>query len=532
MPQPDIPTQLAQSRTSERKLLSSLLEIPGLLVAVLDANGCVQLFNHACEQLSGLTAEQMAGRELAAVLMPDAAAGTFRDLYSTLCAGQSAGTCVLPLRLPRGGSALIHWRTSLLPGTPSLLLCVGTPITTRERADAPHPLPGLATVEQDLERFRHALTALAAADPILIEQAVLGVIVICTQGVIRSFNGAAETIFGYPAAQTIGQPVGMLMPEPHRSRHGDYLQRYLQGSEPRIIGTGRDVTGVHRDGHALQLRLAVAEVTDHGQRCFVGLVSDITALKQAERQTEDHLQQLSELNRRAAMNALTNDLAHELSQPLTAIRAVASAALAMHQDDSLPSEALQDLLTQINAQAGRAGEIVQQVRRFLRHEPAEPPRAEQLPVLIERVLLLLQHQIQLHDVRVERPREDDLPPCPVHALQIEQVLFNLARNALDAMAEVTGERVLGFTCRHEPEAGLCVVTVTDTGPGIGEQDMARLFEPYFTTRTEGMGQGLPICRSIIEHHGGQLTVRNRAEGGAAFEFTLPCGPVDEACDGC
>lgn len=637
MSHPDIPRRLARTRTPEQELLTGLLETSGLLVAVLDEYGCVQLFNSACEVATGLTAEHIVGQDFCTTLMPDTAADTFRGRLARLAAGGTEDTCVTALNKRNGASALIHWRIGLLPDDTHWLLCVGTDVTAQEQTaatlrrgqqdlqqlldalqgpavqldrdyriqyanagylawfrlnprtqtdrhvrdlighqafnllrpeydralagmrgtfhgilpyarggprfihgsyipsrDGDNQVTGIYCLEQDLsrqERLQRALSSETVRNRTIIDEAIVGIIALNEQGFIRSFNPAAERIFGYDADTVIGQSVSMLMPEADGSHHPHHIKRYLDTGDPHITGNGRDVVGMHRDGRTLELHLAMTNILDHGERCFVGFISDITARKQAERQAQDHLHQLTQLNRRAAMSELTSDLAHEISQPLTAIRTLASAGLALQQSAGLKPEALAEMLSQINTQAGRASDIIQQVRHFLRDEIPGTPRPQDIRALIDRVLLLLQHEIQVHGVRLERNAMETLPCCRVHSVQIEQVLFNLAHNAIDAMSNAPGEHVLAFSCRHDAHRHECIIQVTDTGPGIAESDLERIFDPFFTTRPQGLGQGLSICRSIIERHGGRLTARNQPQHGALFEFTLPCNVDTETCDG-
>jgi C4-dicarboxylate-specific signal transduction histidine kinase len=213
---------------------------------------------------------------------------------------------------------------------------------------------------------------------------------------------------------------------------------------------------------------------------------------------------------------MASTLAHELNQPLMALSnfAVAARALAARgAADMLPGA-----LDEIVEQSKRASEIVKRVRAFI-----NPQRAHYESLTMESIVFhvetLLKPELQAHGVSLRLLLEDADAPLRGDRVLLEQVLVNLIHNAMHAMQDQTRRRVIELSTRRVEE-GLRV-TVADHGPGIPPEQLEQVFAPFFTTRADGLGLGLNICRTIVEAHGGFMTGGNRPEGGAAFSFTLP-----------
>ncbi|WP_290649205.1 nitrogen regulation protein NR(II) [Aquisalimonas sp.] len=362
-----------------------------------------------------------------------------------------------------------------------------------------------------------------------IDNALDGIITVDDAGVIRSANPAAEQIFGYQAPEMYGHNISMLMPEPHVSHHDDYIRRYLETGERRIIGIGRELTGRHRDGSLIELHLAIAEGFAHGQRYFVGFTHDIGPRKRAEREARQHLAQLARTTRIYAMDALASSLAHEIRQPLTAVYTTAQACLILLDTDQQEPATLKESLRQITRQARRASEITDQLHHFVQQGETNELAEHDCLALIDDVLLLLAHKLHEAGVWPER-HYNNLSQCgtKINRVLIEQVVFNLIDNAIDAMRETAPPRVVTAAACLSACGSWCEIEILDTGPGIPEEHLSKLFTPYFTTKPHGTGQGLALSKSIVEKHGGQLSARNPPAGGAAFRLTLP---LDQKCRG-
>ena len=383
---------------------------------------------------------------------------------------------------------------------------------------------GVQMVVSDLTPYHNLRRQLAdetLRSRTIVQHAIDGIVTLNHDGIIQSFNPAAERLFGYTANEAIGNNIAMLMPEPDRHRHDDYIRHYQRTHEPRIIGTGRDVTAMRRDGNPIDIRLAVAEFFLGQEQHFVGFIHDLSSRKRAEREALEARENLAHANRITAMGELAAGLAHEISQPLTAIQVTAEACRSMLKEDNPDPTMLADALEQITVQSQRTGSIVRELRDFVRKgSPGQIGRHDP-ESLVNNVLPLLSHELERAGVRVVHHHETPLCDCLINRIQIEQVLVNILRNAIEAMEGHDGERLLQIRSRLRPDGQWCEIDIDDSGPGIPPAHMNRLFDPFFTTKTHGMGQGLAICRSIIERHGGSLKVEPLAMGGTRFRILLP-----------
>ena len=354
----------------------------------------------------------------------------------------------------------------------------------------------------------------------VLQTAVDGIITIDERGIIESVNAATELIFGYGAAELVGRPIEMLMPEPYRSAHASYMRAYLETGVPRIIGLGREVEALRRDGTTFPADLAISEFEAGGRRLFTGILRDLTARKSAEAEAKRRLDELAHASRLSEMGEMTSGIAHEVNQPLAAIVSFAKACLRMMDGDTARPEVIRDALEQIAEQAQRAGKIVHHLRQFARKGEVEHGPVDVNETLLG-VLSLVQHEARTRHVRVALELDPGLPPVKANRIQIEQVALNLVRNGVEAMVEGGGaERVLGVRTALTGDGAIEVV-ISDSGVGVGEDVRARLFETFFTTKASGVGVGLSISRSLVESHGGRLWAAEAPGDGAAFHFTLP-----------
>ncbi len=343
-------------------------------------------------------------------------------------------------------------------------------------------------------------------------------VIIDEAGVIELVSTTAEQLFGYSAAEIEGCSVNILMPEPYRSEHGKYLTRYLTTGERRIIGIGRVVLGQRRDGRTFPMELSVGEVVLEGRRQFTGFVRDLTDRQESDRRLHEAQDELLHISRLSEMGQMASSLAHELNQPLSAISNYLAGAERLIGRGDYAATAI--AFGKAVAQVDRAAQIIRRLRDFVSKGEAER-RTESLPKIIEEASALALVGAKSEGVRATI----DLDPAArwafVDKIQIQQVLVNLVRNAVEAMASAP-RRELAIVTRRSGET--IEVAVADTGPGIAELIKARLFQPFVTSKATGMGVGLSICRSIVESNGGRLWAEDNEGGGAVFRFTLPTPP--------
>jgi two-component system sensor kinase FixL len=346
-------------------------------------------------------------------------------------------------------------------------------------------------------------------------------IVIDERGIMHSFSAAAERLFGLEASEAIGRNVSMLMPEPDSSRHDSYLNRYQSTGERHIIGIGRVVTGRRKDGSTFPMHLSVGEMHSGHERFFTGFVRDLTERQQTQTKLQELQSELVHVSRLTAMGEMAATLAHELNQPLAAISNYLRGSKRLLETSSEPPiAAVQEALDKGAEQALRAGQIIKRLRDFVTRGETER-RVERIVRLVEEASALALVGARERGVRVKLTVDPQVDLVLVDRVQVQQVLVNLFRNAMDAMQD-SPRRELRISV--EPAAGDMVeIAVADTGPGLSEEIGAKLFLPFVTTKPQGMGVGLSISRSIVEAHGGRLWVEtNRAgESGAVFRFTIP-----------
>jgi len=343
-------------------------------------------------------------------------------------------------------------------------------------------------------------------------------VVIDERGIMQSFSAAATRLFGYSPEEVLAKNIKMLMPSPYREGHDTYLERYLRTGERRIIGIGRVVVGERKDGSTFPMELAVGEMNSNNQRFFTGFIRDLTERQKTEARLQELQTELVHISRLTAMGEMASALAHELNQPLSAIANYmrGSRRLLERQTDE-NSAVIRDAMEKAAEQSLRAGQIIRRLRDFVARGESER-RVESVKKLIEEASALALVGVKEYGVRVRFQIDPVHDLVLVDKVQIQQVLFNLIRNAIEAMEHSPRRELLVASC---PRSGdLVEVSVSDTGSGIAPEVASQLFQPFITTKHYGMGVGLSISRSIVEGHGGQITVEPNEEGGSIFRFTM------------
>ena len=346
------------------------------------------------------------------------------------------------------------------------------------------------------------------------------IVVIDETGIIDTVNPAAERLFGYASDELVGENVKILMPSPYREAHDAHLGRYRETGQKRVIGIGRVVVGRRKDGTTFPARLSIGEIELEQGRLFTGFLHDITERQDIQRRAGILQQELMHASRLSAMGEMASGIAHELNQPLTAIMNYAKAAR-RHLERTEPDPApIADLVDKAGHQAERAAEIIKRLRRFIRKDEIER-RLEPINTAVEEAAALALIGASDRNIELIFSLDDALPPVLMDRIEVQQVVLNILRNAIEAF-EGTGERKIRISTRasgpHQVE-----VDIRDNGPGLAPHVADDPFRPFQTTKADGMGIGLAISHTIIDSHGGQLWAENPPEGGAAFRFTLPVG---------
>jgi two-component system sensor kinase FixL len=353
-------------------------------------------------------------------------------------------------------------------------------------------------------------------------------VLICEKGMIQSFNTAAERLFGHKDSEVIGKNVSALMPSPYREEHDRYISRYLKTGEKRIIGIDRVVTGQRKDGSTFPMKLEVGEMKSGERRFFTGFVRDLTERQETEHQLQELQTELARLSRLTAMGEMASTLAHEINQPLSAISNYlqgCSRLLKPVEHQNVPK--IRDALAETTKQTLRAGHIIRQLREFVARGETEK-RPENISKLVEEASALALVGAKDEGVKTLFRFASHTDAVLVEKVQIQQVLLNLMRNAIEAMHGCERKELLVATSPLDGD--MIEVSVGDTGNGLSEEIAERLFQPFVTTKPAGMGVGLSISKRIIEAHGGEMWVEPNPGGGTMFRFTLQSATEASASD--
>ena len=474
----------------------------GYAIYMLDPEGRVTIWNEGAERLKGWSEQEAVGRHCS-VFYPADAVQTGKpeaDLERALVQGKFEEE---DWRLRKDGSEfLAHVSITALRDSSGALRGFGKVVrdATGERAaESAH--------KASASHLRSILSTVP--DPM---------IVIDEHGIILSFSAAAERLFGFSEAEVRGSNVSMLMPSPDRERHDGYLERYLATGERKIIGIGRGVIGVRRDGSTFPMDLSVGEAIGETQRVFTGFIRDLTERQETQERLDELQSKLIHVARVSAMGTMASTLAHELNQPITAVANYVEAvrdllAEANPEDLLMIREALDDSVRE----ALRAGQIVRRLRDFVARGEVEKT-IEDLPALITEAGALGLMGAREKGVDAHFALDPGATKVLLDKVQIQQVLINLLRNAMEAMAGSAERHLWISSCREK--AGFIRVTVADSGPGVSPEVAEQLFTAFVSTKSEGMGLGLSICRTIVEANGGRIWLEPRPGGGSQFHFTL------------
>lgn len=378
----------------------------------------------------------------------------------------------------------------------------------------------------DISDLKDAQTDLAAREAHLrsiLDTVPEAMVVIDEAGIITSFSAAAERLFGYPAAEACGNNVRMLMPQPDRDSHDQYLARYLETGERRIIGYGRVVTGQKKDGSKFPMELAIGEALTGGQRIFTGFVRDLTSRHRMEEELR-HAQKME------AVGQLTGGIAHDFNNLLTVI----SGNLEMIEG-RLADDRLRLLLREAQAAAEDGAKLTEQLLAFGRRQPLVPKLADigQLVANFSDLLRrTLGEAIELRTVSAGTANQ-----TLVDASQLQNALLNLALNARDAMPrggrltiEISRTYLDLDYAQMYPQVrtgNYILLTVTDTGTGMSADVKERAFDPFFTTKAVGAGSGLGLSMvyGFVKQSGGHVQLYSEPGQGTSVRLFLPAAGI-------
>jgi two-component system sensor kinase FixL len=373
-------------------------------------------------------------------------------------------------------------------------------------------------------------TALQAAEARLrsiLETVPDAMVIIDERGLIDSLSSTAEKLFGYSLQEVAGRNVNVFMHSPHREQHDGYIQRYLSTGERHIIGIGRIVVGQRKDGTTFPLHLTVGELRLGDKHYFTGFIRDLTDQQMTEKRLKELQSEIAHMSRFTALGEMASTLAHEINQPLTAINNYLKGCYRLLERIEGESAAtLREAIGRAADQALRAGQIIRRLREFVARGESER-RIESLSKLIEDASTLALIGAKEAGIAVSFRLDPKVDQVLADRIQVQQVLVNLIRNAIDVLTEWPGRRELEIgTVPGDDETAQ--VSVADSGSGLAPEVASHLFQPFVTTKQKGMGLGLSICRTIVEAHGGRIWSEPRSGGGTVFRFTLRLASDEEA----
>ena len=469
-------------------------------VILIDAKGIVLTFNPACEKLFGFRANEVIGRNVKMLMPP-------------------------PYHGEHDGYIANYHRSHQRK-----IIGIGREVVGRRKDGTTFPMylsvgeakfggdTNFVGIIQDLTARKQA-EATRAHLAAIVESTSDGVIGKDLNGHITSWNKGAEGLYGYTAAEVVGQPITMLAPPELKHEIYTLIEQVKGGGDVRQYQTVR----ITKDGRRLDISLTLSPIRDQSG-AIVGvstIARDVTMINEAERRIRELTAELVHTSRLSAMGQLSSSLAHELNQPLTAIVNYSEAARQMLETAATPvSPRIPDLLEKTARQAERAGAIIRRLRSFVEKGSVERS-ASDLGQIVAEAAELATVGAKLDGVSIIYDFAVDLSPLQVDRIQIQQVVVNLVRNAIEVLREVERRVIKIQTAQVD---GAQEVAVIDSGPGIPAEIAQDLFKPFITTKKHGMGIGLSISHSIIEAHGGRIWVEPNPNGGTIFRFQIPERP--------
>jgi PAS domain S-box-containing protein len=380
----------------------------------------------------------------------------------------------------------------------------------------------------DRKRAEEAFLRVERQARSIVDSALDAVVAMDADGMITDWNKQAEEIFGWPRSEALGRRMSeTIIPLQYRASHERGLQYFFRTGEGPVLNKRIEITALRRDGGEFPVELTITPLKSGDSWTFSSFVRDISERRRAEeklRESELNLRntqaELAHVNRVMTMGELTASIAHEVNQPLSAIIASGDSCSAWLSNDPPNLDKARAATSRIIQAATQASEIVQRLRALFKKTTSMTAPVD-INAVIEDTISLVHHETERNKIFLRTDLHPGVPSVSGDRVQLQQVILNLAMNGIEAISGLDTEPKRLMIRSTLSNTGELLVSVEDTGLGIEAEHVDRLFAPFFTTKPQGIGMGLPICRSIIEAHGGRLWAAKNEPRGAVFHFALP-----------
>ena len=488
-----------QDLRDSEALYHSLVENLPQNVFRKDLNHRITFCNQRYCEMAGKSLDEMLGKDDHDLFPADMAEKYQEDDRRVIESGQAI-EAVEEHQVAGGGKIVVQ--VVKTPVYDSEGHCVGVQgifwdITSRIRAEE--------ALRESEEKYRN-----------LVERANDGICII-QDGQLGYGNQQLANLVGYTPDELVDTHYADYIPPDELTKVVARYAKHWSGEEPN---QRFETAMIHKDGHRIDVEFNASLITYERQKASLVFVRDISAHRRAEQQLRQRDSALAHVTRLSTMGQMVAGIAHEINQPLYAISNFANACTAtLKTNGETHSDKLLEWTRQIAEQANRAGKIIRRFGNFARKSPTHRSTID-INLLVPESVELVRPEARRHNVRLDHALTRPLQPELIDPIQIQQVMVNLLRNAIEAVADVTA-RERRVVIRTRVVRDNVEVAVEDNGPGLPAEETDKLFDAFHTTKPDGMGMGLAICRSIIEAHGGRIWPTRNEDHGATFHFSLP-----------
>jgi PAS domain S-box-containing protein len=487
---------------SERRLLA-IIDCNPSLIFLKNPDGRYLLVNREFERFTGISRDQIIGK-------------SDEDLFELRERGPVRTNDRQPLQ---SDAALGATDFTKIEGSARWSVVRKFPIVDRDGR-----IYATAHISTDITEREKAEEQLRLAEDrarLILDSSLDAVITIDADGAITGWSKSAEDMLGWSCHEAVGKRiVDTIIPAQYREAHLRGLQHFLATGQGQILNRRIEITALHRAGHEFPVELTVTAIRVEPTWHFTAFIRDLTEKRRVEEALREARDELTRVTRLTAMGQLSASIAHEINQPLTAIAANSDTCLYWLTRDEPDLTKARAAAQRLAKDARRASEIVAHIKALMNKSPVERGLLD-INEAIRDVLKLTQVELRRHGITTLADLHESVPLINGDRVQLQQVILNLVLNSIESMTLV-GDRPRTLSIRSQVLDNRVVeVSFHDTGVGFDLNAVHRLFDAFFTTKRNGTGMGLAICRSIIEAHDGQIAASPAVPFGAVFQFSLP-----------